>query len=139
MTTLIEMRQAIADTIVSINEEMSSYPTFPDMPQVPAVVIQPKKSDFALSMGRGADEWLFDLFVIVGIPEIGLAQDNLDLYVDGSGPKSIRRIIFDNPTLGDVVEDSMILGMDKYGGNYETAKIPHVGACLTLKVLAIGN
>lgn len=139
MATLMEVRKAIADVIVSINTEMHGYRNVTDVVQVPAVIVEPRKADFAITMGAGVDEWIYDLYVLVGIPEMGLAQDQLDLYVDGSGLKSIRAIINENPTLGDVVEDSMITAMDKYGSSFETASIPHIGACLTLKVLAIGN
>lgn len=139
MASLTEMRTAIAESIRSVNPEMHTYKAAVDVAQVPALVVQPSESNFAISLGAGIDEWMFDLYVLVGIPDMGLAQDQLDLYIDGSGSKSIRKIIYGNPTLGDVVDDSMVMAMKDYGGQWETAGIPHIGARLILKVLTIGN
>jgi len=142
MPNLGEVRQAIATTIRAELEELNIYPVWADITNLPAVVIGPPVADFTKSMGRGLDSWSFPLMVMVGIPEIQFAQNALDDYVDGSSEKSLRRIIFENPSLGGVVEDSMITKMDEYGGSLSTRLkplIPHIGACLHLTTIFAGD
>jgi len=139
MPTLEEMRDALITTIKNELTEINGYPTHRDVLNVPAVVIGAPEAEFDLAMGRGLDKWTFPLFVMVGIPDLDTAQRNLDKYVNGSGPKSIRRIIWENPSLGNVVQDCRVSLMKDYGAAYETAKIPHVGATLVVEILSTGD
>ncbi|MYV58040.1 hypothetical protein [Streptomyces sp. SID3212] len=135
MASLKEIRLAIGKTVLDVLSEMNVYANVPDVVNVPAMVVGPPRADYAKAFNRGFDEWEFEIYLLVGIPEITQSQDNLDMYVTGSGPKSIREIIASNPSLGDVVSDSMVMTMDQYGGSYANCGLPHVGARLTLKVL----
>lgn len=135
MATLQEIRLAIEKTVHDVLSEMNAYANVPDVVNVPAIVVGPPKADFAVTFNSGMDEWIFELYLLVGIPEITQSQENLDMYVTGSGPKSIREIFCNNPSMGDVVTDSMVMSMDQYGGSYGNCGIPHVGARLTLRVL----
>jgi hypothetical protein len=135
MASLAEMRMAIGKTVRDVLPELNVYANVPDVANVPALVIVPTNASFAKAFNAGFDEWDFDLFLLVGIPEITQSQENLDKYITGGGPKSIREIFGNNPSMDGAVSDSIIITMDQYGGSYETAKMPHVGARLTLKVL----
>lgn len=139
MATIEEMRLALVSTVRAANPEMNAYAVVSDAIQVPAFIVGTPKADFAVTMNRGADEWEFELYVLVGVPELGIAQSNLDVYVSGSGPKSLREIIWNDPTLGGVVDDSIVMTMDSYGGRYSVANIPHVGACLKIKIFTVGT
>lgn len=133
------VREAIVNAVKDANSEINGYETVSDVTNVPAVVVGPPDIDFSKAMGRGLDELTFPLFILVGIPEMGIAQDRLDEFIYGSGPLSIRRAIWNDPSLGDVVEDSDITKMRDYGATYSTCKIPHVGATLILRVLVNGT
>lgn len=139
MPTLEEIRNALVATIKAELPEVNCYPTHRDAINVPAVVVGAPEAEFDLAMGRGLDKWTFPLFVMVGIPDLDIAQRNLDQYVNGSGSRSIRRIIWANPSLGDVVQDCRVSQMKDYGAAFETAKLPHVGAILVVEVLTTGD
>lgn len=142
MPTLPAIRNAIETTISDNIASLQCYDNVPDVVQIPpggaAVVVIPKEVDFAVAMGRGTDTWEFDLFVLVARTETENAQEILDLYVSGSGTKSIRQVIFLDPSLGSVVDHSMVKKMSGYGGSFD-AKLPHIGARLSLTVLASGT
>lgn len=142
MPNLGEVRQAIVDTIRGELPELNAYPVWADITNVPAVVIGAPVANFTKSMRRGLDEWTFPLLVLVGMPEVTFAQNALDEYVDGSGPKSIRQILFNDSSLGGVIEDCIITKMDEYGGSLSTRLkplIPHIGACLYLTTYFAGD
>lgn len=135
MASLGEIRKAIGKTVRDVLPELNVYANVPDVANVPALVVGPPRANFAAAFNAGFDEWTFEIFLLVGIPEITQSQESLDRYLTGSGPKSIREIFMNNPSMGDVVSDCMVMTMDEYGGFWDTANIPHVGARLTLKVL----
>lgn len=151
MASVQEMRDAIANAITSEIPELFSYPTIDAVTQVPCIIVGAPSANFAvqvqrgyatsaMSMGlNGLQEWTFELYVLVAVPDLQTSQSQLDSYLDGTGEKSIRQAIFNNSTLGDVVEDCMVFSMDQYGGSYATCKFPHIGARLTLRVLTSGS
>lgn len=151
MATIQEMRTAITDVITSSIPELFTYPSIEAVVQVPCVIVGTPSANFAvqvqrgfqtaaMSMGiNGMQEWTFELYVLVAIPDMGTAFAQLDSFINGTGEKSIREAIFNNDSLNDTVEDCMVLSMDQYGGNYAVASLPHIGARLTLRVLTAGS
>ncbi len=139
MATLTAMRDAIAATVQVPIPLMHCYARVQDVVNLPALVVGPPKVDFTIAFKRGLDQWEFELYILVAIPEMDSAQKELDIYCAGSGASSIREIFFNNNTMGGVVEDCIVTAMDNYGGNYSTAKIPHVGACIKLTAYTSGS
>lgn len=142
MPSIITVRKSIVEVVTDKIPRMNGYADWADVTNVPAIVVGSPKADFAKAFNRGVDEWTFPVYVLVGVPEIGFAQEELDIYVSGAGIHSVREIIYKNSTLNDVVEDSMITKMDGYGGVYESPRqplIPHVGACLYLTAYFAGG
>lgn len=139
MASVTAMRQAIKATVKAAIPSLNVYDTVPDVTQLPALVVMPHTGHFLEAMQRGHDKWEFELFILVAIPTVEFAQDQLDPYITGAGPNSIREVFYMEPTLGDVVIDAVVSGVDKYGGHYQTCGIPHIGACLRLEVLTSGT
>ncbi|WP_055563607.1 hypothetical protein [Streptomyces atriruber] len=142
MASLTDIRSALKATVKSEIPELNVYSEVSDVQQVPAVVVMPAGTslsgmacDFNGAMGRGMDVWTLDLYVLVARTDGSLAQRSLDQYVTGSGPKSLRQIIYQNPALGlDDGTDAHAEGIREYGGSFMTAGIQHVGAVVRLTV-----
>jgi hypothetical protein len=139
MATLTAIRDAIKDTVGDNISTLRVYDTIPDITEGHSVVVMPDLANFARTMGRGTDEWGFNLYVVIAWQETTLTQDKLDPYLSGAGTKSIRQVIYNNPTLGGVVEDAFVRGMRAYGGSFDLAKVRHIGAILDLTVLTSGT
>lgn len=139
MATLSAIRDAVKTTITANISGVEVYDTVPDVAITPAVVVFPAEADFTVAMGRGTDRWEFDLYVLCQRAVADEGQNALDAYVTGAGASSIRQVVFNNPTLGVADTDAHISQMRDYGGQFESAQIPHVGARLRLVVLTPGT
>jgi hypothetical protein len=136
MASIEQIRKAIARTIAqNVDFELHTYEYVEEMAHTPALIVEPEIGDFEITLNRGLDEWLFRIFVIVGRSNGGQSQRILDRMVDGDGPNSVRRIIYDHPDLGlGDGTDAHVFRMKGYGGSYQYSKIPHVGAVIQIKV-----
>lgn len=143
MASLTEIRAAIRTVLKANLADLNVYSEVSDVEQLPAVVVMPAFDpstsgmvcDFNGAMGRGLDTWHIDLYVLVGRGDAVLAQKQLDQYVTGTGPKSIRRIVYQNSSLGlSDGTDAHAEGVRQYGGKFNAAQIQHVGAVVRLTV-----
>lgn len=139
MATLAQIRTGFKTTIQAAVTGLTVYDTVPEVTNLPAVVVMPRSADFQVAMGRGADEWLFDLIVLVSPRDHGLAQVELDGYVTGAGASSIRQAIWNARTLGLAGTDAHVFGMDRYGATWDVGEIPNVGAALQTRVHTTGT
>lgn len=131
-SSLTDIRTAIKRTVGQAG--LNVYDTIPDVHNSPACMVEPAGIDFTNAMSMGGDVYRFDLFVLVSRTETRAAQQKLDQYITGEGPKSIREHIFRNCTLGLPDVDCMVESMRGYGGNFDTAGSNFVGAVLRLCV-----
>jgi hypothetical protein len=101
---LAAIRAGIAANISAISDlQVSAYMLANPTP--PNVQVIPGDTDYDLAMHRGLDELTMRVVVSVGlVADIG-AQKNLDEYLAGSGPRSIKQAVESDPTLGGVVAD----------------------------------
>jgi len=139
VAALSAIRDAIKSTIDANIPDVEVYDTVPDAVSVPAVVVMPSAADFQQAMGRGHDQWDFDLYVLASRAVVDEGQDALDSYVTGAGSNSIRQAIFQNRTLGLADVNAHVSGMSQYGGRFESAGVEHIGAVLRLVVLTDGR
>lgn len=72
----------------------------PDSLQPPAAVVAWPTVRYDSVMARGADDATFEVHVLVGKASDRSAQQQLSLYVDGAGSKSIKTAI-EGGTVGD--------------------------------------
>lgn len=103
MASISELRQAIYDTLLDPDDDLSVLTTTPETnPNYPAVIIQPVTTSFttrqALNGGQDVFEW--DLVILVSGADLEVAQLALDEYLARSGPRSIRQRIRDRQDLG---------------------------------------
>jgi len=145
MATLKAIRRELVRVIEAAIPEMKGYPTLPDsINSLPAVVVVPYTTSFSESMGRGTDRYELDMLVLVSTNDMGLRQEDLDEYVSGAGPKSIRRAIWqavDGPggafgTLPDT--DAHVDQMLDYGARFAFGDVEHIGARLRVIILTKG-
>lgn len=139
MAGLTELRTAIKDTVSAALTELTPYDTVPDDINAPALIVAPAISDFTKAMQRGLDQWEFDLIVLIGLIDPQVAQNQLDAYVTGAGPKSIRQIIYNTRTLGLSNVDAHVRAMTAYGNRYDVAGVDYTGATLRLVAITTGT
>lgn len=142
MATVEQIRDALVTTIRSNITGVQVYARFEDVIEAPAIVVSvnPKESaDFTGAFARGLDQWNFELHVFANRREGGYAQKELDQFLTGSGSKSIRQVLYQNPTIGLSETDAFVEGVKNYGGENPYAKIPHVGATVNVCVRTSGT
>jgi hypothetical protein len=134
MSTLAQIRDGISSTVSAAVSGLVCYDTVPDVTQVPALVILPSGCEYTVGMGK-CQNWSFELYVLCARTETRLAQDKLDAYLSLSGANSIPLALRSNPSLGLSDANAVLRRMSGYGGEFSSAKVPHVGAVLHLDVL----
>lgn len=136
MATLGEIRAGVKTVLTASIDNLTVYSDVPDVAQLPAVVVMPARetADFNGAMARGLDTYRFDLYILVARSEASAAQQALDQYISGSGPRSIRQVIYETDDLGLSDTVAHVEGAREYGGRFQTARIDHVGATVQLTV-----
>lgn len=139
MASFAELRQAIKTILAGALEDVHLYDQVPETANLPAIVVQPADATFPFTAARAEDEWQFDLVVMTSFGDAGLAQDQLDVFLSGSGPKSIRQIFMLNKQLGrDDVLAAYVAGMSDYGANFTMAAVENIGCKLRVVVATTG-
>lgn len=130
MASLAEICTAMANTIA--NNTATPLITFSYVPDdtkaYPALLVEPQAADFTKVLNRGDDMWTFRVYVLCGSSEPQFAQTQLYGFIDGDGPDSIRRVLFENNTLGldgVLVFASRVehVGSFESGGTYATGAV----------------
>lgn len=142
MASFSELRDAIIAVLdEALPDELgvSLYAKVADRVNLPAIVVQPSEATFPFTMGRAQDEWQLDLVVMVPLGDIEVAQDQLDAFLSGSGPTSIRQIFMRNKTLDRVdVQAAYVAGMSDYGSTFTMAGVDNLGCRLHVAVTTTG-
>lgn len=141
MSSLAKIRKGLADVIdAATQDEVHVYQNVPDVFQFPAVIVRPDKCDFAGGMSRGNDVWFIDIYIVVGrAGDTENAQELLDEFVTSGGLNSMRKAIEDNYSLGLDDTSAFVRMLKGYGGDFETARVRHVGAILKVEVHTDGS
>lgn len=139
MASFAELREAIITVLDEALSDVHLYAKVVDRANLPAIVVEPADAAFPFTMGRAEDEWQFDLVVMTSLGDAGLAQDQLDTFLSGSGPTSIRQIFMRNKTLGrtDVLA-AYVAGMSDYGATFAMAGVDNLGCKLRVVVATTG-
>ena len=136
MASLQEIRDAFNTTIKTKSAlQFSVYSMVEDIVQTPCVLIEPVAADFEGAMNEGMHTWDFNLFVLTANSSSRAdGQRLLDKLI--SGPDSIPMILHKHADLGLADgTDAQCYMLKGYGGSFDWAKIPHVGAVLKVRVL----
>lgn len=144
MASLSAIRDGIKTVIKGQISTMNVYDTVADVTHLPAIIVgvDPKESaDFTGAMGRGMDTWNILVYILVARgTDVVAAQEQLDQYLSGGGPKSVREALWNRPELAlSDGTDLTVVGLEKYGGSFDTANIPCVGAILRTVVRTPGT
>lgn len=132
-----QVRDALAKTIRDHTESnVYVYPQIQGSGELPAVLIEPDSAKFDGAFNRGSDTWDFKLYILSAnrVDEED-SQDELDGFVSGEGPDSIRQAIYDHSDLGlSGVTDARVFEMKDYGGKAVWFGVDHIGAILKVRV-----
>ena len=138
MTSLREVREAIADLLGEQIPGLNAYSTAVDSVNPPAVLIAPDNpgADYTQNMRMKSVHWILKATVLVPWGDPQGSQEILDEFIDITGERSIPRALFrarhDLPFT--VVTDQMT----QYGARYNLADQEYVGAVIRLRVNAEG-
>lgn len=138
MSSLAEIRTALASTIKAAVSDLHDYEVVPESVNVPAFIVVPRSTDFERAFGRGLDVYTFDVIVVVSRADDRLAQSKVDPYITGAGSSSIRQAIWNTRALGIGVE-ARVTGMTGYGDTLTFGTTDYFGARLTVEVLTSGT
>lgn len=134
MATFAQIRTAVKTIVEANTDGLKVYPRVPGTATSRALVVQPTTpTDFTVAMGRGTDTWQIDLVLVMGLGDLDVAQQHLDAYVDGGGTNSIRKIIFDNRTLGLDDTNAHVAALTAYG-QVANASYDNISATLRMVV-----
>lgn len=140
MSSLADIRTALAQTISNgVKDTLFTYATVEDVEELPAVIVWPAEANMVEAMGRGTDCWWFNVFVLCSKADEIIGQTQLDGYVSGGGPNSIRQVLFERSDLNLPDTDATATRVVGYGGTFQSAKIPLVGAILKVRVYTDGR
>lgn len=105
---LVDVMDGIAtrlETIADLN--VYAYPSH--NPAAPAAVVTfPEEFEYDLTMGRGSDQAVFPVHVLVSMVSDRSARDQLADYMSGDGVSSVKRAIELDPTLAGAADSTRV-------------------------------
>lgn len=112
---LFTIRSRIATDVAGVIDG-EDYPTWPDNPHPPCVIVQPSTANYHLAMGKGLMEVPLDVVLLVSSVVSDEAQRELDSWLSsGTGmSKSVIDTLQHN-TLSGACSDLHVLGFSDYG------------------------
>lgn len=119
MASLSAIREALAVRLRTI-PILVVHAQVPDSIVPPAAIVSPGfEGDPAIrfdsTMARGSDDFLFTVTLLVQYADDLAAQQELDAYLAGSGERSIKAVIEDDPSLGGLVHFAHVREARNYG------------------------
>jgi hypothetical protein len=84
-------------------------------PDGAAMLVLPGTIDFDGTMGRGTDDFIFQILVLVSKADMELAQAKLDSFCDGDGDASVKDVLDADKTLGGISQTVRVARMHGYG------------------------
>ncbi|WP_433519044.1 hypothetical protein ACQP2T_28105 [Nonomuraea sp. CA-143628] len=120
MASLSDLREGLAVRLRTIPAPFAVHPQVPDSISPPAAVITPGFEGeptirFDSTMGRGSDDFLFTVTLLVQAVDDRSSQAELDAYLEGSGVRSVKAVIEADPSLGGVASFVRVREARNYG------------------------
>ena len=108
MATLAQIMDAIAAqlTAASVAPRVTAYP--PGEVNPPEAVVAYPTVDFDATFGRGADTWIFPIYLVAGTPHLPATKAALSAIVDGAN--GVKAAL--DGTLGGVVDTTRVQRME---------------------------
>lgn len=119
------------DTIPELN--VSSFPSGSVKPPA-AMVLWPLDLTYDMTYGRGSDRMTLQVVVVVGQLDSESTRDELSVYANGSGTRSIKQVLEAGTyTAFDAVR---VIGADF--GQWQIADTPYMAALFDLDIAGDG-
>jgi hypothetical protein len=133
--SISQVRKGLEFRLKSITG-LHAYPVWPDTVLTPAAIVKPMTGLFHQAMGSpGHAELTMEITFLAAASGKGLAngQKILDDYLDVEGPKSIKKAIESDITLGGIATTLIVTGWSGYG-SMVVGEIEYLGAQLQVDV-----
>lgn len=96
---ILDLRKGIAEAL-SVLTGLRCYEQIPDTPNPPCAVIELQRVLYDSTFARGADEFEFNVLLIVARADDRTAQTRVEGYIAGAGTGSVKTALEADPTLG---------------------------------------
>jgi hypothetical protein len=137
MADLAAIRTGLAANLSTIPDiQVSAYVL--SNPTPPCAVVFAGPTDFDTSFGRGLDNLVFMVRVLVAAVSDISAVVNLDPYMAGSGARSVKAAIETDKTLGGACSDLRVVGTEGEQVYTLEGRPPALGAEFRVEVTAHG-
>lgn len=99
----------------------------------------PTEYEYDKTYGRGSDEFTLPIIVLVGKSDSRTARTSLGLYLNGSGPKSIKSVV-DSHKVHNVYTSCDTVRVQQVSdiGPYVAGAITYLGATLDTRITGKG-
>jgi hypothetical protein len=136
VSSVQQLAQGLAHRCETISG-LACYPLMHPKPEPPAVCVGgPVRWEYD-STFDGTWRPVFEVWVFVNPASLVNAQQALFAYLAPSGSKSIPAAIYRDPTLGNVANDTRVLGGSRPPAVVETAGGSLLGCALEVEVTAV--
>lgn len=130
-----DIRQAFATALKDVAGQVSPYQMYNPTP--PTVWCYPQTVTYRQAMSNGAIELMMAVEGLVGQLTADISsQKTIDLWIDDTGPKSIKAALEKDPTLGGIVDTLMVISCTGYKVYALPTKPEILGAEWLVKVIA---
>lgn len=135
MATLKQLREGLRDRLATISG-LRTYDVEPGSPNLPAAIVSKFGGEYGQTMGTGnLTNYTVEVVVLIVKGTASDAEQELDLYLQPTGAKSIRAAIKGDPTLGGVADKAFVVRF-RDAGIIERGGVPHIGAFVDVEVWA---
>lgn len=129
----MQIMEGLAINLRSISDlDVYAYPD--GQPNVPCAIVGYPEIDYDFTMGRGSDRATYTVFLLVGVADDESARDELAAYLEGSGDRSIKAALEDEPTLTGLV--SFVRVVSSNVEEIEAGGITYLSAAFLVDVVA---
>lgn len=129
----------IGATIVAADIGLRVLAWDADSVSPPGVIFAlPTEYEYDKTYGRGSDEFTLPMIVLVGKSDARSARTRLGLYLNGSGPKSLKSIVDSSRTNTYVTCDTVRVTQATDIGPYVAGAITYLGATMDTRITGKG-
>jgi hypothetical protein len=132
LASISAVRTSLASAAAGISG-LRSRAFIADAIEPPTFVVGEVEQDFDLTMGRGVDVVTVQCRLYTSRASERGGQDALDVYLAGSGARSIKRALEVDKTLGGACQDLRVSGQRGYGV-YNVGGLEYIGAEFSIQV-----
>lgn len=135
-----DVAEEIGDKVIAAEIGLRVLPWDADTVSAPALVLAlPVDYQYDLAFGRGSDEYTQPLIVLVGKSDARNARKHIGLYLNGSGPKSLKSIVDSSNTNTYTSCDTVRIQRADDIGAYIVGAVTYLGATLAARITGPGS